>query len=271
VTTVELDDISLYYERQGEGEPLLFISGTGSDLRNKPNAFDGPLARHFSVLAYDQRGLGQTSVPDGPYSMAQYAADAAGLLDALGLDSCLVIGVSFGGMVAQEFAVTYPDRVRRLVLACTSAGGDGGSSYPLHEIADLTGRVRVERTVELADVRWAPGARGGQEAEFEGLVALMTAMTENVPAGDPELRARGMALQLEARRHHDTWDRLANITCPTLVCGGRFDGIAPPENSERLAGRIPNAELAMFDGGHGFFLQDPKAFGCMIEFLDTPS
>ncbi len=85
MTTAELGDISLYYEQQGEGQPLLFISGTGSDLRNKPNAFDGPLTKSFSVLAYDQRGLGQTSIPDGPYSMAQYAADAAGLLDAVGL------------------------------------------------------------------------------------------------------------------------------------------------------------------------------------------
>jgi 3-oxoadipate enol-lactonase len=84
------------------------------------------------------------------------------------------------------------------------------------------------------------------------------------------VRARGMALQLEARRHHDTWDRLTNITCPTLVCGGLFDGIAPPENSEHLAERIPHAELAMFDGGHGFFIQDPTAFGRMIEFLGTP-
>jgi 3-oxoadipate enol-lactonase len=269
VATVELGDISLYYEQHGEGEPLLFISGTGSDLRNKPNAFDGPLAKSFSVLAYDQRGLGQSSIPDGPYSMAHYGADVAGLLDALGWDTCLIVGVSFGGMVAQEFAVTHPERVRRLVLACTSPGGAGGSSYPLQELAGLAGRQRAERGLEIADVRWGPEGRVGREDEWSNLVDLMENMASaNAPTGeDQERRELGMTLQLEARSHHDTWDRLANITCPTLVCGGRFDGIAPPENSEHLAERIPDAELALFDGGHMFLIQDPAAFGRIMEFL----
>jgi len=273
VATVELGDISLYYEQRGSGQPLLFISGTGSDLRNKPNAFDGPLTKSFSVLAYDQRGLGRTSVPDGPYSMTQYAADAAGLLDAVGIDSCLIMGVSFGGMVAQEFAVTYPDRVKRLVLACTSSGGAGGSSYPLHELTGLTGRPRVERSIEIADVRWTPAARVGREAEFESLVDLMSAFQDTTAAvGENQDRKElGLTLQLEARRHHDTWDRLSNITAPTLVCGGRYDGIAAPENSEHLADRIPQAELALFDGGHMFLIQDPTAFDRMIEFLGTGS
>ncbi len=91
-----------------------------------------------------------------------------------------------------------------------------------------------------------------------------------ITGDDKERRELGMSLQLEARRHHDTWDRLSNITCPTLVCGGHFDGIAPPENSEHLAERIPNAELELFDGGHMFLLQDPTAFGRIMEFLDTP-
>ena len=80
--------------------------------------------------------------------------------------------------------------------------------------------------------------------------------------------ARGAALQLEARRHHDTWDRLGTIGCPTLVCGGRYDGIAPPANSERLASRIPGAELALFEGGHGFLWQDPAAFPRILGFLE---
>jgi 3-oxoadipate enol-lactonase len=80
--------------------------------------------------------------------------------------------------------------------------------------------------------------------------------------------ARGAALQLEARRHHDTWDRLPSIACPTLVCGGLFDGIAPAQNSERLASQIPGAELALFDGGHGFLWQDPAAFPHIVGFLE---
>src|SRR6185503_21038769 len=103
--------IELYYERAGSGPPLLFISGTGGDLRTKPNVFDGPLARRFDLLAYDQRGLGRSEKPDLPYSMADYADDAAALMASQGWEAALVVGVSFGGMVAQELAIRHPSRV----------------------------------------------------------------------------------------------------------------------------------------------------------------
>ena len=106
-------DMRMYYELRGTGPRLLYISGTGGDLRRSPNAFDSPLTEHFEVLAYDQRGLGQTDKPDVAYTMADYAADTDGLLQALGWDECLVMGISFGGMVAQEFALRYPNRVQR--------------------------------------------------------------------------------------------------------------------------------------------------------------
>src|ERR1700709_1990805 len=100
--TAQIGDIELYFERAGSGPPLLFISGTGGDLRAKPNIFSGPLAKSFDLLAYDQRGLGQSSKPDRGYTMADYADDAAALMDHVGWASALVVGVSFGGMVAQE-------------------------------------------------------------------------------------------------------------------------------------------------------------------------
>jgi 3-oxoadipate enol-lactonase len=134
VPTHDLGPITLYAERSGAGPRLLFISGTGGDLRNKPSVFSGPLGPRFEILAYDQRGLGQSAVPDGPYTMADYADDAAGLLKQVGWDSCLAMGVSFGGMVAQELVIRFPELVRRLVLACTSSGGAGGASIPFTEL-----------------------------------------------------------------------------------------------------------------------------------------
>src|ERR1700722_1691518 len=264
--TCELGSLTVYFEQAGTGERLLLISGTGGDLRNPPRVFDTPLASHFEILAYDQRGLGQTDIPEGPYTMAEYGDDAAALLAARGWESCLVMGISFGGMVAQELAIRHPDRVRRLVLACTSSGGAGGASIPFDELATLEGEARGQRQIEMMDNRWDAARRSERAAEYKMMV---DAMSGHLRSGElPAEAARGAALQLEARRHHDTWDRLGIIGCPTLVCGGRYDGIAPPANSERLASRIPGAELALFEGGHGFLWQDPSAFPRILAFLE---
>ena len=264
--TCDLGSLTVYFEQAGTGERLLVISGTGGDLRNPPRIFDTPLGSHFEILAYDQRGLGQTAIPEGPYTMADYGDDAAALLAARGWDSCLVMGISFGGMVAQELAIRHPDRVRRLVLACTSSGGAGGASIPFDELATLEGDARVQRQIEMMDTRWDAARRQERAAEYQ---LMVDAMSGHLRMGEqsPEA-ARGAALQLEARRRHDTWDRLTTIACPTLVCGGRYDGIAPPENSARLASQIPSAELALFDGGHGFLWQDPAAFPRILGFLE---
>jgi 3-oxoadipate enol-lactonase len=257
--------IDLYYELDGAGERLLFISGTGADLRRTRRLADGPSFAAFELLQYDQRGLGQSAVPAGPYTMADYADDAAGLLDAVGWESCLVLGVSFGGMVAQEFAIRHPDRVRRLVLACTSAGGVGGASYPLHELVGLGVEESVEQRFPLLDTRWDAAWRA-QNPEMVAMIAEGFRLGET-DGGSTE----GPLLQLEARRHHDTATRLGQIRCPTLVCGGHYDGIAPPANSEFLATKIPGAELALFDGGHIFFLQDPAAMPAVVAFLGPAS
>src|ERR1700761_491705 len=143
----QANGMHMHYERAGSGPPLLFISGTGGDLRAKPNVFDGPLARRFDLLSYDQRGLGQSEKPDRSYSMADYADDAAAILASQGWDAAPVIGVSFGGMVAQELAIRHPGRVSRLVLACTSPGGAGGASFAFHEIEHLKGEARARHMV----------------------------------------------------------------------------------------------------------------------------
>ncbi len=262
---VEVSDVELYYEMAGSGGRVLFISGTGGDLRARPNACEGPLADRFEVLAFDQRGLGRSSVPPGPYSMVGYADDAAGLLDVLGWSDAAVVGVSFGGMVAQEMAIRHAARVTRLVLACTSAGGAGGSSYPLHDLAMLDPSERLQRTVAVMDRRLDASWRRSHPQEWEQVVALRRQRSA-IGAAEPG-RELGARLQLEARRAHDTWGRLGSVACPTLVCGGRHDGIAPPENAERLASAIPGSRLELFEGGHLFLMEDPAAYPSIIDFL----
>ncbi len=259
----EANGVSLYYELAGAGKRLLFISGTGADLRRSPRLTDGPHFTEFELLQYDQRGLGRSGVPTGPYTMADYGNDAAALLDAVGWEDAAVLGVSFGGMVAQELAIRHPARVRRLVLACTSAGGAGGASYPLHELVGLEPEAVLERRLSLIDTRWDAAWR---EANPKMVAMIADGFGVGRSAEGP---GEGPLLQLEARRHHDTAGRLGQIGCPTLVCGGRYDGIAPPANSEFLAGAISGARLEMFDGGHVFFLQDPTALPSIRHFLSA--
>jgi 3-oxoadipate enol-lactonase len=260
----QLPTIDLYYERAGEGSPLLFISGTGGDLRVKPNVFDGPLAKGFDLLAYDQRGLGRSAKPDTPYTMADYGDDAAALLDFVGWDSAKVIGVSFGGMVAQELALRHPGKVERLVLACTSPGGAGGASYPFHEIQHLKGEDRAKFLMPVSDTRRDAAWAAANPQTYAQFVAMGSV---DPHAGEPG-REMGARRQIEARAAHDTWDRLGDIACPTLIAAGRFDGIALPATQERMAGRIPGAALQFFDGGHLFMIQDRTANPAIAAFLN---
>ena len=261
--TAQLGAIDLYYERAGEGPPLLFISGTGGDLRVKPNVFDGPMAKHFDLVAYDQRGLGRSAKPDVAYTMADYADDAAALMDHLGWESAPVIGLSFGGMVAQELVLRHPAKVERLVLGCTSPGGAGGASYPFHAIQHLTGEARAKHLIPVSDTRRDEAWAKANPDSYAQFVAMGAA---DPYAGEPG-RAMGARRQLEARAGHDTWDRLGQIACPVLIAAGRYDGVALPKTQENLAGRIPGAQLQFFDGGHMFMIQDRAAMPAMIAFL----
>ncbi len=256
-------DIRMYYERAGNpecGRRLLVINGTGGDLRQKPSVLDGPLGEDFDLLGFDQRGLGQTDKPDAPYSMADYAADALALLDHVGWERCRVYGISFGGMVAQELAVTAPERVERLVLACTSPGGDGGASFPLQTLLDLPQEEVAARYLTLLDTR---GEDAGELLQQIGKV-----MQERAAVGaDEPGREMGYRRQLEARSRHDTWDRLHRLEMPVLIAAGRYDGIAAPANQEALHARIPSSRLEWFEGGHVFLLQDPRAHEVIREFL----
>jgi 3-oxoadipate enol-lactonase len=260
----ELPDVRLYYEHGGSGPRLLFVNGTGTDLRRQPSPLTWPFASDFELLVYDHRGLGRSEPadPDRQPTMADFALDALGLCAQLGWDRFAVLGVSFGGMVAQEIAIRGGDRVQRLVLACTSSGGAGGASYPLQETFGMSPAARAERMPELMDTRAATDPAVG-----ERLRAMMQAAAAPGDGDGDGGLTPGLARQLEARRLHDTYDRLDRIVVPTLVAAGRYDGIAPLANSEAIAARIPGARLDVFDGGHVFFFEDPSAWRAISAFL----
>lgn len=258
----ELTDVTIYYELSGSGDPVLFFNGSGATLSSSALLI-AALAKDNEVLAHDQRGLGKTSIPNGPYTMADYASDGARLLDHVGWDRCSVVGISFGGMVAQEFAVTWPDRVNKLVLMCTSAGGNAGSSYPLHELGSLSPGERQQKMATLTDTRFTPEwlAEHAEDAQMLAMRAEQAAQPKDIDV------IRGERLQLQARIGHDVADRLHRINAPTLVAAGRYDGIAPLSNSEAIAARIDGAQLKVYEGGHLFTAQDRQAMADIRAFL----
>jgi 3-oxoadipate enol-lactonase len=262
---VKVRDLTIYYEQGGSGPRLLFLSGTGGDLRRRPSVFERPIGEQFEILTLDQRGLGQTLGPDREYTMLDYAEDAIGLMDAVGWDRCHVMGVSFGGMVAQELAIRYPERFDRVVLCCTSSGGAGNPSYPLHLHLDDTLPERAARQVRLSDLRRDDAWCAAHPDELQA--AVDQTLTGALVGADEPGRSEGYRRQLLARKGLDTWDRLPRITAPVFLCGGRYDGIAPISNQLNLERQIPNTRLELFEGGHAFLNEDPRAKERVIAFL----
>ena len=241
--------------------PLLYIGGTGGDLRNRPNQLHSPLSDEFEVIAYDQRGLGQTSKPLGDYSMKQYADDAASLLDELGIETIPVMGVSFGGMVAQELVKRHPSRVSKLVLACTSSGGAGGASYPLDELEALSEDEKLERSIKINDLRitdrWIKDNINAWNDLKNNAKTRLTYKPDS----------KNLLKQLIARKGHNTYESLSSIDVPVFLLGGKYDGIAPVENMESMHLKIIDSKLEFYEGGHLFLIQDKKAFKDIVNWL----
>jgi 3-oxoadipate enol-lactonase len=267
VPVAQVRDLKLYYEIHGTGRPVVLISGTGADLRQNRARGRGLLEQNFQVLMYDQRGLGRTSKPDQRYTMADYADDFVALLEVVGWERADVVGVSFGGMVAQHVALTYPDRVNRLVLACTSAGGAGGASFDLMSVFGMETEARNQIVLPIMDSRNDLSTDPWTLAPmFDVLLPIAYAGKPPLNADDPAW-ATGARRQLEARAEHDVWDQLPAIQAETFVIGGRYDQQAPPENVTRLAEQIPGATLQFFEGGHLFLLQERSAWRAIVDFL----
>jgi 3-oxoadipate enol-lactonase len=243
---------SLWYERRGSGEPLLLITGFGISGAVFEPVLDRYAAR-FSCIVFDNRGSGRSQAPLRPTSMPELAADAVGLLDELGIASAHVYGVSMGGMIAQEVALRFPERVRGLVLGCTSPGGPRAVRPTVRELrvvaaaAASAPRSPVDGT--LAAVLFSERFR---RDEPERARFLLEHFRRHLPA------AQGVAAQLLASVFHDTVSRLDQVQAPTLVLHGERDVMAPLDNARMLAERIPNAELAIVPGaGHAYALERP--------------
>lgn len=241
----------LHVEREGAGEPLLWITGFAIS-----SEIFTPVLHHyttgFDCIRYDSRAAGRSHVPWWPTSVPELAADAVRLLDALGVDSAHVYGLSMGGMVAQEVALRFPDRVRALVLGGTWHGGPRVALPSPRVAAALTSRGAPARVrAELVGrALFSERFRG----EHPALVRRHLAALAAHPA-----TARGLVAHLTAATWHDTRARLHRITAPTLVLHGGADELVPVRNAHLLAARIPDATLEVVPGvGHGYLLEAPE-------------
>jgi 3-oxoadipate enol-lactonase len=257
--------LALHAELAGAGPRVISLAGTGGDLRKPPSIFGTPLARRSTLLAFDARGCGRSEKPDAQPTMADFADDAAALMDAHGWDRAHVVGYSFGGMVAQHLALRHPGRIDRLVLAATSPGGAGGASFPLHTLADLSPKGRARTALAIFDTRIDAAALENPDPQLARRLAILEEYQDAFM--DEPGAAAGRARQLAARAVHDCWDDLPRIAHRTLVCGGLFDGQAPRQAVENLASRLPNAALRWYPGSHAFLIECPEFWADVADFL----
>ncbi|MEA2313933.1 MAG: hypothetical protein QOI03_625 [Solirubrobacteraceae bacterium] len=245
-------EIELDYQRSGSGPPLLLIMGMSGTALHWTDRFLDELRGDFEVITYDHRGTGSSSPLVGPVTIAQMAEDAAALLDAIGVDSAHVLGISMGGMIAQEFALAHPERVRTLALGCTYCGGGGELTSPqvlqrLTEAMASGDRMRALRTG--FEVNLSPTARNEREL-FELYLAIAAERAVAVPV---------IMAQMQACMAHDTSARLSRLQMPTLVIHGTEDEMLPVSNGRMIASHIPGSRLEILDGvGHLFFWEQPE-------------
>ena len=245
-------EVNLYYEVHGEGDPLVLIMGLGGAAEMWFRQVPG-LSQECRVIVFDNRGVGRSDKPDTECPMDTLAQDVGGLMDALGIASAHIYGVSMGGMIAQNFALLHPERVLSLVLGCTSCGGqrfilpdDEALDFLMnwHHRGQLSPEERTRRLVHF----------NFSQDFIENSPEIVEQFVSKTVEYWPPLHT--FERQAEAALTHDTCDRLPRITAPTLVIAGGADRQVPVENSKVLASRIPNAELLILENaGHGFFIE----------------
>src|SRR5215203_414409 len=270
---VQVGDINIAYKRFGQGKPILFISGTSQTKDAwEPTLLSQLAATNHTVIVFDNRGIGETTVGTKPFSIEQFANDTAGLLDALQIEKADVFGVSLGSFVAQELTLNYPQRVDRLILHATYCGGNeavyaSGQAFEsimtLSSPQILRNMTSEQQAMILAQIMF-PHEWLNQHPEILNTVIQLAPSR----SASPEIiQQQGFA--------SGTWkgscDRLANITQPTLLIVGDQDLLTPSANSVMMSQRILNSQLVIMEGtGHGAILQVPNEFTAYIQsFLQT--
>ena len=249
-----LRNISLHYELQGEGEPLLLIMGYRSSGCMWGEELVALLSGAFQVIVFDNRGTGLSDKPDTAYTLATMADDAAGLLRHLGIARAHVFGVSMGGMIAQELALRHAQQVRRLVLGCTSCGGPQARLASLAVFAQFLASQNMPHAAALRQ-QWPVLVSAAFRATPQAVLERLTACALASPTPSHTAYRHMLAMQ-----RFNTYGRLGQITAPTLVMTGDQDCLVPPANARLLVEKIPGARLHIIAGtGHGFFWEAPAA------------
>ena len=252
-------NVRIAWERRGAGRPVVLVHGLGYARWGWEPVADG-FAESFDIVLIDNRGIGSSEAPPGPYTTAEMAGDVLSVLDDAGLESAHLIGTSLGGMIAQELALEMPERVEKLVLVCTTPGGANAAPMPAQTVQLLAEAPTLEPLVALRKFVENALAPDPPEAMVERILAHRLA-TAQPPSAWLSQAAAGAAF--------DAWDRLPALAMPTLVVHGTADVVVDPANAQLLAERIPNARLELFHGcGHLLFWEQPDRFvGVVGEFL----
>ncbi len=262
---VKANGIEIYYETTGSGKPLVLISGLGYPLWQWHKMVPY-LAEDYQVIAFDNRGVGQTDKPAGPYTAPMLAADTAGLMDALKLDKAIVAGHSMGGFIAQAMALDFPERVGKLVLCSTNFGGPHHvpiTTEAMAVLADVTSDP-ITRFKNGLVVSTAPGFAEAQPDTIQKWLDWRMANPLDL-AGYQAQMAIGLSLLPEEAAFEN---KLSQISVPTLILFGAHDKVVPPANANLLAAQIPNSQIVILpDAGHFFPIETPEeAAQVIIDF-----
>jgi pimeloyl-ACP methyl ester carboxylesterase len=251
--TTHVHGHDLHYEQRGEGEPLLLIMGMSGTHLTWGEPFLQLLERDFRVTVYDHRGVGKSSRTEAGYSIADLADDAAALLGELDLESAHVLGISMGGMVAQELALRHPDRIRTLTLGCTYSGGEGSALTAPEVGQKLFGAMQSGDRERAIRAGWEVNVSRGFATDEQAYEVFRKAALD-LPVPVPVIMGQAQAIG-----SHDTLERLRDVSVPTLVVHGTDDEMLPVANARLIAERIPGARLEIFDGiGHLFWVEEPE-------------